>query len=161
MARRFTHAGCSCSRRDFLAKGMYGLGVGAEMAGRGPQPIADGLFVLCDFSAERFGVRVPGNHPALVRETDFMELSDSEVFLQFAPVSFDASTLEIWGPLLNGGKLVIPPPQALSLDQLGEQIRKHGVTTLWLTSGLFGLSFPKGRPAHGRDDSSVSPSQSA
>jgi amino acid adenylation domain-containing protein len=75
----------------------------------------------------------------LVRETDFMELSDSEVFLQFAPVSFDASTLEIWGPLLNGGKLVIPPPQALSLDQLGEQIRKHGVTTLWLTSGLFSL----------------------
>jgi len=75
----------------------------------------------------------------LVRGTDFMELSKGEVFLQFAPVSFDASTLEIWGPLLNGGRLVIPPPQALSLDQLGEQIKKHRVTTLWLTSGLFNL----------------------
>jgi amino acid adenylation domain-containing protein len=75
----------------------------------------------------------------LVRATDFMEFSEGEVFLQFAPVSFDASTLEIWGPLLNGGKLVIPPPQALSLDQLGEQVKKHQVTTLWLTSGLFNL----------------------
>ena len=75
----------------------------------------------------------------LVKETDFVELSEREVFLQYAPVSFDASTLEIWGPLLNGGTLVIPPPKALSLDQLGEQIRKHGVTTLWLTSGLFNL----------------------
>lgn len=75
----------------------------------------------------------------LVRETDFMAFSETEVFLQFAPVTFDASTLEIWGPLLNGGTLVMPPPQALSLDQLGEQIRSHGVTTLWLTSGLFNL----------------------
>ncbi len=31
MARRRTHTGCSCSRRDFLAKGMYGLGVGAAL----------------------------------------------------------------------------------------------------------------------------------
>jgi acyl-coenzyme A synthetase/AMP-(fatty) acid ligase/acyl carrier protein len=75
----------------------------------------------------------------LVRNTNFCDFGPGEVFLQFAPVSFDASTLEIWGPLLNGGKLVLMPPQAASLDELGKTIREHRVTTLWLTSGLFNL----------------------
>jgi acyl-coenzyme A synthetase/AMP-(fatty) acid ligase/aryl carrier-like protein len=59
------------------------------------------------------------------------------VFLQFAPISFDASTLEIWGPLLNGGRLVIAPAGRLSLEELVQIIRERGVTTLWLTAALF------------------------
>ena len=59
------------------------------------------------------------------------------MFLQFAPLSFDASTFEIWGSLLNGGQLVLMPPGLVSLAQLGEAIKHYGVTTLWLTAGLF------------------------
>ncbi|MGH9683823.1 MAG: non-ribosomal peptide synthetase [Candidatus Acidiferrales bacterium] len=75
----------------------------------------------------------------LVRNTNFCHFGADEVFLQFAPISFDASTLEIWGPLLNGGRLVMMPPQAASLEDLGRAIGTHKVTTLWLTSGLFNL----------------------
>ena len=53
------------------------------------------------------GVTVP--HRAVVRlvkNTNYLEFTPQDVFLQFAPVSFDASTLEIWGPLLNGARLV-------------------------------------------------------
>jgi amino acid adenylation domain-containing protein len=75
----------------------------------------------------------------LVRNTNFCKFSPEEVFLQFAPISFDASTLEIWGPLLNGGRLVVMPPQPASLEDLGRTIRDQGVTTLWLTAGLFNL----------------------
>ena len=75
----------------------------------------------------------------LVRNTNYCHFGPEEVFLQFAPASFDASTLEIWGPLLNGGKLVVMPPGMASLEDLGREIREHGVTTLWLTSGLFNL----------------------
>jgi aspartate racemase len=75
----------------------------------------------------------------LVRNTNYCQFGPGEVFLQLAPALFDASTLEIWGPLLNGGKLVIPPAHAASLEDIGRLIREHGVTTLWLTSGLFNL----------------------
>ena len=73
----------------------------------------------------------------LVRETDYARFGCDEVFLQLAPLSFDASTLEIWGPLLNGGRLVVAPPGAPSLEDLGRWIAEEGVTTLWLTAGLF------------------------
>ena len=73
----------------------------------------------------------------LVRETNYAHFGPDEVFLQFAPLSFDASTFEIWGSLLNGGRLVVMPPGLVSLENLGEAIMRHGVTTLWLTAGLF------------------------
>ncbi len=75
----------------------------------------------------------------LVRGQDYVALGPDETFLQFAPASFDASTLEIWGPLLNGGRLAIAPPGQLSLAQIGDAIRGFAVTSMWLTSGLFNL----------------------
>ncbi len=84
------------------------------------------------------GVAVP--HRAvvrLVRETDYASFSPDETFLQLAPISFDASTFEIWGALLNGGKLVVMPPAPPTLEEIGRAISEHGITTLWLTAGLF------------------------
>jgi amino acid adenylation domain-containing protein len=84
------------------------------------------------------GVTVP--HRAIIRlvkNNDFASFSPEEVFLLFAPISFDASTLEIWGPLLNGGTLAIYPPEFQSLDQFDEVLTREKVTTLWLSSGLF------------------------
>ncbi len=82
------------------------------------------------------------NHRAVVRlvkNTNYLDLNDQEVFLQFSPISFDASTFEIWAPLLNGGCLAIMPPETQSLDELGAAIRKYGVTSMWLTAGLFNV----------------------
>lgn len=73
----------------------------------------------------------------LVRGTGYARLDSSEVFLQFAPLSFDAATFEIWGALLNGARLVFFPPHPPSLRELGRVIRDSGITTLWLTAGLF------------------------
>jgi amino acid adenylation domain-containing protein len=84
------------------------------------------------------GVAVP--HRAvlrLVRNTNYIRINPDSVFLLFSSPSFDASTLEIWGPLLNGARLAIQPAGMPSLAELGRTIRRERVDTLWLTAGLF------------------------
>ncbi len=86
------------------------------------------------------GVLVP--HRAVLRlvlDNNFARLDADEVLLQMAPLTFDASTFEIWGALLNGGTLAILPAARPSLDEIAQTIERHGVTTLWLTAGLFHL----------------------
>ena len=51
----------------------------------------------------------------LVKGTNYATFSPDEIFLQLSPLAFDASTLEIWGALANGAKLVIFPPKTPSL----------------------------------------------
>ncbi|HEX7334998.1 MAG TPA: amino acid adenylation domain-containing protein [Pyrinomonadaceae bacterium] len=86
------------------------------------------------------GVQIPHRGVVrLVKENDFAHLGADEACLQFAPLAFDASTFEIWGMLLNGGRLVIMPPGPSTLTELGQTLRTHRVTVLWLTAGLFNL----------------------
>ncbi|TCP59201.1 amino acid adenylation domain-containing protein [Tumebacillus sp. BK434] len=84
------------------------------------------------------GVCIP--HRAVVRlvtGTDYAEFAPEDVFLQFASISFDAATYEIWGSLLNGARLVVYPAGKATLQELGRVIQAQRVTTLWLTAGLF------------------------
>src|SRR6185369_15850406 len=79
------------------------------------------------------GVAVPHRGVVrLVKQSAYVDFGPSEVFLQRAPVTFDASTLEIWGALLIGGRLVLIPPGAANLPELGTVLRSEGVTVLWL-----------------------------
>jgi amino acid adenylation domain-containing protein len=73
----------------------------------------------------------------LVCNTNYARFDANEVFLQGAPLSFDASTLEIWGPLLNGGRLAVMPPDWGWFDRFEHYVTQHRVTTVWLTAGLF------------------------
>ncbi|HEX6908775.1 MAG TPA: amino acid adenylation domain-containing protein, partial [Longimicrobium sp.] len=73
----------------------------------------------------------------LVRGANYVSLDDDEAVLHAAPISFDASTFEIWGALLNGARLVVHAGDSAALDELGGTIVRHGVTTMWLTAGLF------------------------
>ncbi|MCP3059808.1 non-ribosomal peptide synthase/polyketide synthase [Myxococcus sp. K38C18041901] len=73
----------------------------------------------------------------LVLGTSYASFGPEEVWLQLAPLSFDASTLEVWGALLHGGKLVVAKAGTPSLEELGEKVVESGVTSLWLTAALF------------------------
>ncbi len=89
-------------------------------------------------SGRRKAVRVP--HRSVVRLVEnarYCRLDRGEVLLQLAPLSFDASTFEIWGALLNGARLALAPPGFPGIEQLGRILREQNVTTLWLTASLF------------------------
>ena len=84
------------------------------------------------------GVAIP--HRGIVRLVDdpgFARFEPGDTLLLLAPPSFDASTLEIWGALLNGARLVVADPAVRSLDDIGATLTRHAVTSLWLTAGLF------------------------
>ncbi|MDB4948385.1 MAG: pcbAB [Gemmatimonadetes bacterium] len=84
------------------------------------------------------GVVVP--HRAVLRlvlNADYAELGAGETWLQMVPASFDVSTLEVWVPLLNGGRSAMYPPVTPDPAEIGAFIRRHGVTSAWLTSALF------------------------
>jgi amino acid adenylation domain-containing protein len=68
---------------------------------------------------------------------NYVHLDETQRFLQIAPISFDASTFEIWGALLHGARCVLFPESIPTAKSLSEEIHKHGITVLWLTSALF------------------------
>ncbi|MFH8520090.1 amino acid adenylation domain-containing protein [Streptomyces gelaticus] len=52
------------------------------------------------------------------------------------PYTFDASTYEVWVPLLNGGTVVVAPAEAVTPDLLERVVRERRVTALMLTPEL-------------------------
>ena len=90
------------------------------------------------------GVLVP--HRAilrLVKGVDYVRIGPEDVFLQLATTSFDASTFELWGALLNGARCVLFPGRIPTPADLRAVIAQHGVTILWLTASLFNVIIDK------------------
>ena len=73
----------------------------------------------------------------LVRGAEYADLNAREVFLQASPVTFDASTFQIWGALLNGVRCVLLPERVPTAADLSHVIERHGVSVMWLTSSLY------------------------
>jgi amino acid adenylation domain-containing protein/non-ribosomal peptide synthase protein (TIGR01720 family) len=85
------------------------------------------------------GISIP--HEAvnrLIFNTNYISLDASDKIAQASNASFDAATFEIWGALLHGAQLVgITKDVALSPLEFATQIRKQGITALFLTTALF------------------------
>ncbi|MEN3357664.1 MAG: hypothetical protein V7637_1646 [Mycobacteriales bacterium] len=65
--------------------------------------------------------------------------SGHERVLLHSPLAFDASTYELWVPLLRGGQVVVAPPDEVAPSTLARLIRSYAITSLFLTAGLFRL----------------------
>ena len=87
------------------------------------------------------GVLVPNRAVArLVVNNPALPFDENDVVAQAASLGFDAATLEIWAPLLNGGRLYVIDNDALfNLSSLGTTLANADVTTMWMTASLFNL----------------------
>ncbi|MDX2971767.1 non-ribosomal peptide synthetase [Kribbella solani] len=62
-----------------------------------------------------------------------------ECVLLHSPQAFDASTYELWAPLLSGGRVVLAPPGAISPEVWRELVPTYAISAAWLTAALFHL----------------------
>lgn len=67
----------------------------------------------------------------------YAQLEGGQTILHAAPATFDASTLEIWGALLHGGTCIVCPERVPSAQLLGDLLRAHEVSTLWLSAAFY------------------------
>jgi tyrocidine synthetase III len=74
----------------------------------------------------------------LVKNTNYVNLDASTRILQTGAPAFDATTFEIWGSLLNGGRLYLANKEVLlNTALLSQTLKKYDVNTMWLTASLF------------------------
>src|SRR5437588_3257253 len=85
------------------------------------------------------GVMVP--HRAinrLVLNNGYVRFKATDRVAFAANPAFDATTMEVWAPLLNGGSVVVIDEDVL-LDpkRFGHALKQYGISVLWLAVGLF------------------------
>ncbi|MFB8349089.1 amino acid adenylation domain-containing protein [Streptomyces niveus] len=85
------------------------------------------------------GVGVTHRNVARLAVDRFWDHEVQRRVLVHSPYGFDASTYEIWVPLLAGGTLVTPGGDGADVRSLSRAIERHGVTATFLTVGLFHL----------------------
>ncbi|WP_051953651.1 type I polyketide synthase [Xenophilus azovorans] len=113
----------------------------------GPAPAADAAaggeavaYVMYTSGSTGTPKGIEISHRAILRlvvDAQYVDLPRFPVVLHAAPLGFDASTLEIWGPLLHGGECVVHDETVPTGPGLRRTIAHHGVQTAWLTAGLF------------------------
>ncbi|RNL86220.1 amino acid adenylation domain-containing protein [Halostreptopolyspora alba] len=62
---------------------------------------------------------------------------DHSAVLWHSPHTSEALALELWVPLLNGGRAVVAPPGELDIDALSESRATNLFSTVWLSAGQF------------------------
>ena len=74
----------------------------------------------------------------LVLSNGYAEFKPTDKVALVSNPAFDAATMEVWAPLLNGGcAVVVEQSELLEPERLRQILRRHAVSILWLTVGLF------------------------
>ncbi|MEU8683948.1 non-ribosomal peptide synthetase [Streptomyces sp. NPDC048611] len=84
------------------------------------------------------GVAIPHHAIAeLVSAPAYLTLTARDRVLFHSPMTFDASTFEVWGALANGAAVVVCTAERPSFEDLARHVERHGVTVAFFTTALF------------------------
>ncbi len=117
--------------------GVLAAPVSVALPAPDPRQVAYVLFTSGSTGRPK-GIQTP--HQAIVRllfGVDYVDLSRPRRILHAAPLSFDASTFELWAALLQGGTCVMYPDAVPTAPELAAIIAGQRVDTAWLTASLF------------------------
>ncbi|MET9254128.1 amino acid adenylation domain-containing protein [Streptomyces sp. NPDC003717] len=119
--------------------------IGGASAAPGPLPVRTGgarlAYVMFTSGSTGLPKAVGVTHAdiaALAAERTWDGGTVDAVLMHSAYV-FDASTFEIWVPLLRGGRVVVAPDGVLQPAGLREAVARDGVTAAFLTTALFNV----------------------
>ncbi len=118
----------------------------ASEHGAGRQPESRGLRRFCGLhhvylrlDRHAQGVLVP--HRAISRlviDNGYADFNGQDRVAFASNPAFDASTLDVWAPLLNGGCVIVAEQSVLlSQEAFRALLLAQSVSVLWLTAGLF------------------------
>ncbi|MFF4160351.1 amino acid adenylation domain-containing protein [Streptomyces sp. NPDC001678] len=113
-------------------------GPAAPEAGADPGRLAYVMFTSGSTGTPKGVAVTHGNITALVRDPAWHGGAHERVLLH-SPHAFDASTYELWVPLLTGGTVVVAPPGELDARGIAAVVAATGTTGLWVTAGLFAV----------------------
>ncbi|MCF6442788.1 amino acid adenylation domain-containing protein [Pseudoalteromonas luteoviolacea] len=65
--------------------------------------------------------------------------SNDTVMLFYSNIAFDALTLELWCPVLRGGRAVLHEPIETTPAEINRVIEQNNVNSIWITAGLFSV----------------------
>ncbi|MFF1650360.1 amino acid adenylation domain-containing protein [Streptomyces sp. NPDC058240] len=115
---------------------------GAQPLPRGAVPVRPDDIACVMFTSGSTGrpKGIASSHHAITSTLTgqtFASFGHGAVWLQCAPLSWDAFALELWGPLMNGGACVLHPGQRPEPFVMARLVAEHGITSMYLSASLF------------------------
>ncbi|MER7753809.1 non-ribosomal peptide synthetase [Kitasatospora sp. NPDC097643] len=153
-AERLTYMARDAEVRLVLATGADGLGLpgrrvdldaldlAVEPSTRpglavGPHALAYVMYTSGSTGGPKGVAVTHRNIVRLVRSADSLDVRPTDTAVQAATISFDAATLETWGALLNGARLLgLEKAEVLVAERLRAALVAHGVDVLFLPTAL-------------------------
>ncbi|POM24996.1 Linear gramicidin synthase subunit D [Actinomadura rubteroloni] len=129
------------ARRDAVLDGTT-LVIDAEITGDGepqapgPDDTAYVMFTSGSTGTPKGVVATQRGVAALAADPCWSAAARGRVLFH-APHAFDASTYELWVPLVHGGTVVVAPPGRLDAVTLERLVTEHRLTAVHVTAGLF------------------------
>ncbi|WP_257165469.1 amino acid adenylation domain-containing protein [Bradyrhizobium sp. SRS-191] len=77
------------------------------------------------------------NVTRLMVSSSYVTLNNNSVALALSPPSFDAAVFDLWPFLAAGARVVLHSNEPPTPDNIADLVGRHGVTTAFITTGLF------------------------